>query len=101
MPGKAQRPRTICCVYRRRCGEVVNGIGSKSCTDKGTFMLMIKIKSMMCKGGVCVWWAFACICKFSDGGEGEKEGKTVCVRREELESCRAGGLTCRFTDKQT
>lgn len=48
-----------------------------------------------------MWCAFACICKFSDGGEGEKEGKTVCVSREELESCRAGGLTCRFTDKQT
>ena len=55
------------------CGEVVNGIGNRSCTNKGTFMLMIQIKPMMRKevGHAC---AVAGICKFSDGAKGEKEG---------------------------
>ena len=55
------------------CGEVVNGIGNRSCTKRGTFMLMIQIKAMMRKeeGHAS---AVAGISKFSDGVKGEKEG---------------------------
>lgn len=44
------------------------------------------------------------ICKFSSGGEGEKEGKRQGYKKGGLwgkRGCRVRGKTCRFTDEQT